>query len=56
MQTRLALFGASLALFTFDALALAKAAGTPEAGLWGGLALASAGLAFALARPLFPKA
>jgi hypothetical protein len=56
MQTRSGLFLASLLLFTFDSLAMAKAAQTPEAGLWGFLALASAGLAFAIAKPLFPKA
>ena len=55
MQTRLALLGASLFLFLFDSLALAKAAGTPAAGLWGGLTLAAAGLALTLAKGFFPK-
>lgn len=54
-HSNLSTFLASFALAIADILHLRITAGTPEAWLWGALALASVGLMLASARPLMPK-
>lgn len=51
----LTLLFASFALFALDILRLRATAHTPEALVWGPLALASVGLMLASARPLMPR-